>query len=68
MSGDQIDRVSTALDKCGQERGCRIPAIMLKHFAAAAIAAMPDPEPAISRELDDAIQDELDHGPKDIMR
>lgn len=38
-----IDAVSAALDKCGQERGCRIPAVMLRHLAVAAIAAMRDP-------------------------
>jgi hypothetical protein len=40
---EMIKQVARALDKCGQERGCRIPAVMVQHLAAAAIEAMHAP-------------------------
>lgn len=44
---EMLDQVSAALDKCGQERGCRIPTGMLRHLAAAAVAALREPTDAI---------------------
>lgn len=41
-----VERVSRALDQCGQERGHRIPAAMVTHFAIAAIDAIWPSRPA----------------------
>lgn len=59
---EMVERVSAAMDKCGQERGCRVPAVILRHLAVAAIAAMKDPSEEVRTVLCASCSDNCFHG------
>lgn len=40
---EMIERVAAAMDKYGEQSGCRIPRVMLRHLAVEAIEAMREP-------------------------
>ena len=44
---EMLDRVEMAIDRCGQERGCRVHPSLAKHFARAVLEAMREPTAAM---------------------
>ena len=48
---EMVDRVEMAIDRCGQEQGCRVHPSLAKKFARAAIKALREPNEEMIKEL-----------------